>query len=279
MDDQWAIAHLCLHPRIKLLGIVTTHTPYQTAQRSAQVAQEVLRSLPLQEHPPVVPASSAPLPDREHPHRNAGVDFIVETIRQHRGAERLTVLTIGAATDLASALMIAPDIAERIQLVSMAFYDLERAGHEFNVENDPLAWQILLEAPIPVTIGSASVCLRDLLMTVPKARALLGECGEGGEYLIGLLEWWLNTQPETVRNVTGRTDAWPVWDECVTAHLLGWTQVRTVNRPRLLDNLLFDLSPNPFHPFPQIRWIERVDADSLWHNLSELLKGAMAASP
>ncbi|MGC8785785.1 MAG: hypothetical protein ACP5RN_15570, partial [Armatimonadota bacterium] len=38
MDDQWAIAHLTLHPRVNLLGIVTTHTPYQTAQRSAEVA-------------------------------------------------------------------------------------------------------------------------------------------------------------------------------------------------------------------------------------------------
>lgn len=273
VDDQWAIAHLALSPRVNLLGIVTTHTPYQTAQRSAEVAQEVLSHLPLQEKPPVVPGSSAPLESADTPQRNEGIDFLIETTRRYSSPQPLILLTIGAATDAASALLLEPSIAERIRMVSMAFHSVEKGGREFNVQNDPKAWQVILNAPVPLTIGPAVTCLRDLLMTVEKARALFEGCGAAAEYLIGLLEWWLQTQPRVAQEVTGRSDAWPIWDETVTAHLLGWTQVEKLPRPSLLDNLDFDFTPREGHLHPTIQWIKAVGSDNLWSDLAQLLRG------
>ncbi|MDW8104222.1 MAG: nucleoside hydrolase [Armatimonadota bacterium] len=267
MDDQWAIAHLALSPRIRLLGIVTTHTPYQTAQRSAEVAHEVLRHLPLSERPPVVPGSSTPLESRERPQRNEGIEFILETARRYSPTQPLTLLTIGAATDAASALLLEPSLTERLRVVSMAFHSVERGGREFNVENDPKAWQVILETPVPLTIGPAVTCLRDLLMTLEKAQAIFAGCGEAGEYLVGLLRWWLETQPDTAKEVTGRSDAWPVWDEIVTAYLLGWVETEKLPRPRLLDSLDFEFAPSAQH----ITWIRAVDSEKLWGDLVRLL--------
>ncbi len=273
MDDQWAMAHLTLHPRIHLLGIVTTHTPYQTAQRSAEVAQEVLSHLPIAEKPPVIPGSSTPLESVHQPQRNEGIDFIIEAARRYSSLRPLTLLTIGAATDAASALLLEPSLAERIQMVSMAFHSVEGGGHEFNVQNDPKAWQVILDAPVPLTIGPAVTCLRDLLMTLDRAQSLLADCGQAGEYLVGLLRWWLQAQPKVVQDVTGRADAWPIWDEIVTAHLLGWTHTETLPRPYLLDSLDFEFSPREGHPYPSIRWIQKVDSDSLWSDMVRRLKG------
>jgi Inosine-uridine nucleoside N-ribohydrolase len=108
IDDQWAIAHLALSPRVNLLGIVTTHTPYLTAQRSAEIAHGVLNHLPLREKPPVVPGSSTPLESADKPHQNEGIAFILETARRYSPEKPLTLLTIGAATDAASALLLDP---------------------------------------------------------------------------------------------------------------------------------------------------------------------------
>ncbi|GIV16251.1 MAG: hypothetical protein KatS3mg022_1686 [Armatimonadota bacterium] len=272
MDDQWAIAHLALHPRIHLLGIVTTHTPYLTAQRSAEVAQEVLSHLDIAEKPPVIPGSSTPLESVDKPQRNEGIEFIIETARRHTPSRPLTLLTIGAATDAASALLLEPSLAERVQMVSMAFHSVEGGGREFNVQNDPKAWQVILDAPVPLTIGPAVTCLRDLLMTLDRAQSLFVNCGETGDYLVRLLRWWLQSQPKVVKDVTGRDDAWPIWDEIVTAHLLGWTEVEKLPRPYLSDNLDFEFVPREGHLYPSVRWIKKVDSDSLWRDLVQLLR-------
>lgn len=274
MDDQWAIAHLVLHPRIRLRGIVTTHTPYQTAHRSAEIAQEVLHHLPITEKPPVIPGSSTPLESRDKPQRHEGIEFIIETARQYSTHRPLMLLSIGAATDVASALLLEPSLAERVRMVSMAFHSVEGGGREFNVQNDPKAWQVILDAPVPLTIGPAVTCLRDLLMTLEKARSLFAECGEAGRYLVGLLQWWLKAQPKVVQDVTGRSDAWPIWDEIVTAHLLGWTETEALPRPFLLDTLDFEFAPREGHPYPTIKWIKAVDSERLWDDFVRLLKQA-----
>ncbi len=269
MDDQWAIAHLVLQPRINLLGIVSTHTPYLTAQRSAEIASEVLSHLPVKEKPPVVPGSSTPLECRTKPNRNEGIDLILETARQYSAHEPLVLLTIGAATDAASALLHDPSIAERIRIVSMAFHSAQHGGREFNVQNDPKAWQVILDTHVSLTIGPAVTCLRDLLMSREKAHALLDGCGEGGRYLVGLLEWWLEAQPRLVMEVTGTNDAWPIWDEIVTAHLLGLTETDTLPRPYLLDSL--DLEFTPREGRPKVGWIASVRADALWEDFVNCL--------
>lgn len=274
MDDQWAIAHLTLQPRINLLGIVTTHTPYLTAQRSAEIAREVLSHLPIAQKPPVIPGSSTPLESRDQPHRNEGIDFIVETARRYSSHRPLILLTIGAATDAASALLHDPSLAERVRVVSMAFHSVEGGGREFNVRNDPKAWQVILDSPVALTIGPAVTCIRHLTMSLDRAQSLFSSCGEAGEYLVGLLRWWLNARPETVRGVTGRRDAWPIWDEIVTSHLLGLTETESLPRPYLQDGLDFDFAPRDGHPQPTIGWIRAVRADALWQDFIRCLRHA-----
>ncbi|MGQ9486752.1 MAG: nucleoside hydrolase [Armatimonadota bacterium] len=272
MDDQWAITHLTLHPRINLLGIVTTHTPYLTAQRSAEIAREVLSHLPISEKPPVIPGSSTPLESREEPQSNEGIDFILETARRYSSHRPLILLTIGAATDAASALLHDPSLAERIRMVSMAFHSAEGGGREFNVQNDPKAWQVILDSPVPLTIGPAVTCIRDLTMSLERAQTLFAPCGETGEYLVGLLRWWLETQPKVVEGVTGRSDAWPIWDEITTAHLLRLTETETRPRPYLHDNLDLKFATREGPPHPTIGWIQAVRADALWQDFIGCLR-------
>ena len=195
VDDQWAIAHLALSPRVNLLGIVTTHTPYLRAQRSAEIAQEV-------------------------------------------------------------------------RMVSMAFHSVQNGGREFNVRNDPKAWQVILETSVPLTIGCAEMCIRYLTLSRERAKERFGGISPAADYLVGLLEWWFAEHSDTCRAVTGKEDAWPIWDETVTAHLLGLTEVELLPRPRLLDNLDLEFRSGG----DTVRWIKAVRADALWSDLMALLR-------
>src|SRR5262249_51524215 len=160
--------------------VVTTHAPglpAPAAEASARSARAVLDRLPLRERPPVLAGSSHPLSAPGRPEPNPGVDFLMARAREHSASDRLVVLIIGAPTDVASALLIDPTLADRVEIVAMAFDSWPRGGDPFNVRNDVRAWQVVLASRAPLAVGDVAATRRELAMTREKARALLGDRG------------------------------------------------------------------------------------------------------
>lgn len=271
MDDQWALAHLVLSPEFLLHGVVTTHAPNlaaPAAETAAYMADEVLDWLPFIVRPPVIVGANAPLSGHS-PQLTLGADFILEQARDHTVDDRLVVLVLGAATDLASALLSDDSLGDRIEVIAMGFEGWP-AGHDpFNVRNDVKAWQVLLDSRASITVGDAAVTSRRLAMTRQEARALLEDCGRAGPRLAALLGDWLDAHSELVRRVTGDAGSWPVWDEVVVAHLLGLTSSETYQRPRLQDDIVFD---HREHRDQTITWITDIDASGLWLDLRQKLR-------
>jgi inosine-uridine nucleoside N-ribohydrolase len=280
MDDQWAIAHLALSPAIDVRGVVTTHAPnlaHPAAETAARCAAEVFNHLPIQAPPDIVAGSSLPLSDRA-PKSNPGTDRILREADDHSPDARLVVLALGAATNIASALLIDPTVVDRIEIVAMGFDGWPEGGDGFNVRNDLLAWQIVLESSAPITVGDAAVTKRDLIMSAGGARQLFEDSGPAGVYLTHLSLRWLEAEVEVVRAVTGDGHAWPIWDEVTVAHLLGLTSSGIYPRPTLRADLSFR------HPEPAcgavdrtIRWIHDVDTSGLWQHLRGLLREGRGA--
>ena len=273
MDDQWALAHLALSPQFEIRAVVTTHTgKYHVlappeAETSARNAREVLAHIPVRNKPPVIPGSSVPLRSRT-PLRNSGVDRIVSESRSFKRDRRLTVLVIGAATDTASALLSDMGLADRIEIVAMGFKGWKEGGDEFNIQNDPIAWQVILDSGVPVTVGDAEVSKRDLVLTSARAHAVLDPAGAPGRYLAGLLDDWLAKHRDVVLSVTGDAKLWPVWDEVTMAHLLGMTSEDERSRPTLRPDLSFDHRGGRGN----ITWVTAVDSGRLWSDLAARLK-------
>jgi purine nucleosidase len=112
-----------------------------------------------------------------------GVDFIVDTLRQSEPGA-ITICSLSPLTNLAMALVKAPDIAPRIRdIVAMAGAYFEVGNitptAEFNVYVDPEAARIVLDAGIPTTLLPLDVTHR--MLSTParlKAmRALGNRCG------------------------------------------------------------------------------------------------------
>ncbi len=267
VDDQWALAHLLLLSeagRIDLAGIVTTHAPSlnpPAAQSSATAAREIVALVTPREPPPVIAGSSEPLAEPGKPRESRGADFIVALSRNFTPQRRLTVLSIGAATEIASALLLDPSAAQRMEVVAMGFDGWPRGGDPWNVKNDLLAFRTILAADVPLVIGDAEVTRRHLTVDEESARRLIGIGGATRERLHELLRGWLDREGDLCRKVTGRR-AWPIWDLVVVAHLLGLTQDEARPRPRLRDDLTFDLEKPPGH----VRWITAIDDRRLWRD-------------
>ena len=85
-----------------------------------------------------------------------GVDFIIDTFRAAAPGE-ITLCTLGPLTNVAMALVKAPDIAPRIREIVMmggAYFEVGNItpAAEFNVYVDPEAADIVLTSGVPVTM-------------------------------------------------------------------------------------------------------------------------------
>jgi inosine-uridine nucleoside N-ribohydrolase len=268
VDDQWALTHLALSPRIALRAVVTTHAPGLTSERSAQVAREVLGRLRLENPPPVVAGSPVALADRSTPRRNRGVERILDATKDGTKEKPVIVLAIGAATDVASALLTDPSLPDRIEVVAMGFDRWPQGGDPWNVKNDVRAWQVVLDSRVKLVVGDEAVCKRDLAMSAAMARGLTGNGGRAGRALSDDLEHWFSAHPDLARDKTGDSTTWPIWDEVTVAHLLGLTEVREVPRPTLRDDLTFDHSS----PRGTISWVTKVKRDPFWSDFATVLR-------
>jgi purine nucleosidase len=112
-----------------------------------------------------------------------GVDFIVGTLREAE-SDAITICSLSPLTNLAVALVQAPDIAPRIsEIVAMAGAYFEGGNitptAEFNVYVDPEAARIVLESGIPTTLLPLDVTHRMLSTPARLAamRALGNRCG------------------------------------------------------------------------------------------------------
>jgi len=277
MDDQWAMAHLLLSREIDVKAIITTHARIIgfSSQSSAEKAAEVLaRVLPdkTSAHPSVRAGSSLPLLDAKTPREGAGVDLLLSISTTFTPANRLTVFVTGAATDVASAILKDPLVANRIVVVAMAFDDWPSGGDKFNVVNDPAAWMVILDSDVPVVVGSGAVTKKALRLTRAEGKALMAARGPVGEYLYSQFTDWLDQRPELVARVVG-PDTWAIWDEVVVAYVLGMTHGEEVPRPKLNPDLSFSHADTE----RRITWLTGIDTDRVWRDFTQKLDAAQKA--
>src|SRR5579875_1881804 len=225
IDDQWAIAYMLTNPDFDVLGIISAHAP-SLPDPSAHYTYQILKNevetrLGMAVHPPLFEGSSTPLSNASTPNPNAGVEFIVNASKSYSPANRLTVLTIGAATDVASALLSDRTLVDRIRVVAMAFPN-SRGGDEYNVANDVSAWQVLLDSRVPLVIGPGDVCRAYLALSFDAAKDLISKHGPVGAWLWEEYQLWYFREVKPLRR-PDYSKPWIIWDIITLAYLEGMT--------------------------------------------------------
>jgi hypothetical protein len=166
-------------------------------------------------------------------------------------------------------------LAERIEIIAMAFSKWPEGDDAFNVKNDVKAWQVLLESPAPIVVADGTVTMEHLRMTRQQVRSLFEDRGKPGRYLAGLLVDWLDRRGDLVQMLTGDRSFWPVWDEATVAYLLGLAKSEVHPRPRLRDDLKFEHPPAGQSSGPTVRWVTWIDSQKLWEDFGRKLDRAL----
>jgi purine nucleosidase len=128
------------------------------------------------------------------PRPQHGVDFLIDTLRSE-AAGTVTLCALGPLTNIAMALVKAPDVAERIAELVVMGGTCRELGNvtpaaEFNIYVDPHAAVIVLDSGIPITMIPLDATHQ--VLTTPKRLAALrglgNRCGSAVAALLAAFE-------------------------------------------------------------------------------------------
>jgi inosine-uridine nucleoside N-ribohydrolase len=190
-DDQFAVVHALLSPSLDIRGIIPAHFGSERSDRSMLDSRDELeRLLELLGAPNAVRIENgAPqrLTDEQTPVDSPGARLIIEEARR-ADAGPLFIGFLGPLTDMASALLMAPDIAGTdttvIWIGGPPYGDREWRGTwpEFNLRNDIHAANVVFGSGIDIWQVPSNV-YRLASVSYAELRRRVEPCGELGRYL------------------------------------------------------------------------------------------------
>ncbi len=238
-DDAVAILMALASPKeLEILGITTVagNVPVHLTTRNARILCEVAgfpnakifagcekplgRDLVTAEH--VHGVTGLDGPELHEPtmavQSQHAVDFIIETLH-HEPEKTVTLCTLGALTNVATAMRRAPDIIPRIQeLVMMggAYFEVGNItpAAEFNIYVDPEAAQIVMQSGVPIVMMPLDVTHKVLVTRERLAR--IGALNTPvARFTVEMLEFFERFDVEKYGS-----DGGPLHDPTVIAYLL-----------------------------------------------------------
>lgn len=195
-DDQYAIVQALLSPSLDIRGLVAAHFGFRRGLDSMRQSREeidlLLHLLRLNKEVRVADGAPRPLPDMLTPVDSPGARLIVEeALREDAGP--LFVAFLGPLTDMASALLLAPEIADRaVTVVWIGGPSYDGFGSpftpqpEFNLSNDIAAANVVFASDIALWQIPMSTYTQTGVGYAELYREVRG-CGDIGKYLVDQL--------------------------------------------------------------------------------------------
>lgn len=184
IDDQYAIALALMSPeRFEIEGLIAAH--YGDAggptgvDKSLRVVQRLLGMAGLTGRIPVK-RGSGPLQYSQVPVESEGVDFIIQRALAPGEKQPLWIISLGACTDVASAYLKRPEIADRVNVLWHGRTRWPDKAWNFNVYNDLKAARILFRSKLPLVLFDTGTYLR---CPMEESRKKLRPSGKLGRYL------------------------------------------------------------------------------------------------
>ena len=190
--------------------------------------------------------SATYLSDFDSPIESPAANFIVERARAER-QRPLYVLAMGALTNVASALLKAPDIIETIVVVwTSGFPSYAPFSNEpsLNLVQDRLASQLLFDCGVPHVYLPGYHVGAQLKISLPEMERFVKGKGDIGDYLFRLFTH--NPLHEMFAISEMETKTWVIWDIINVAWLFDENFVATymTQSPRLSNRLFWEHAPN-----------------------------------
>ncbi len=270
VDDQYALAYAMLSPdKVNLLAITVApfknsraKTPAEGMEKSYNEAFRIRGLVDEKSAVPIYRGSATYLPDKKTPVLSEAAEAIVRLVRESR--ETVYIVALGAITNVASALLLAPDIAEKAVVIWLGGHALHFSNnHEFNLYQDVPAAQVVFEnAKNFLQIPCKGVCT-EFITTVPELQYHIGGKNALCDYLLELTANYNTTHENTA--------VWSkvIWDVTAVAAIVAPETLEMVQMPRPVvtdsENYAFDMG-NPHYVY-----VRRIRRDALYTDLFQKL--------
>jgi inosine-uridine nucleoside N-ribohydrolase len=202
-DDQFALVHALMTPKFNIAGVIGAH--YGTAkcldsmQQSYDEINRVLEYMDLKGKVPVFKGAERAIPDERTPAPSEGSELIIREALKDDPLP-LYVLLWGPVTDVGSALLQRPEIAEKLHVVWLGGGPYPQGGREYNLSNDIHAANVMMKSRADVSMIVEN-SFRHVNMSLAELELKVSRRGKIG--------WYLFKQLTDFNMAYGESPEWP----------------------------------------------------------------------
>ena len=270
IDDQFAILYAMLSPeRLCLKGISAalffndrSASPADGMEKSYREILKIMDFLGKDPEGFVFRGCTEPLADEEVPRESLACDAIIAAAMKASETDPLYVVGIGACTNIASAILKAPEIIRRITVVWLGGNTFDWPDNkEFNLSQDSLAGKVLFDCGVPMIQIPAFGVTGFLLTSVPELEACLSGANPACDYLV-----------ENVKSYSQDHFAWskPIWDVGAIGYLINpdWAESKACPAPIIAQKDRYAFDPRRH----LIRSLITIDRDKVFKDMFQKLR-------
>lgn len=175
----------------------------------------------------------------------------------------LYVLALGAAPNIANAILQYPDIKEKIVIVWLAGNDFDDTPNVYNIYEDPESARVIFDSGVPLIHIPCEPVTSHLLTSIPELEYCIGKKNPLCDYLTRI-----------VKEFSGEPFAWgkPLWDVGAAAYLMD--QNYTLSEITTAPMITADLKWNRDYKRHLIKNVKKVRRDEIFRDLFSKLRSA-----
>ena len=237
IDDQFALSYAMLSPEeiaVEAIYAAPFHNSRSTGPGDGMEKSyaEILRLLDFLGHSAAGFAfrgSTAYLSAQRVPQDSAAVRDLIDRALASPADDPLYVVAIGAISNVASALLLAPQIIQNIVVIWLGGHHLNwHHAREFNLKQDVPAAQVVLDSGVPLVLVPCLGVASHLLTTQAELEAHLRGSSPLGDYLCQIFKEY---RPDSFAASS------VIWDIATIAWLIepDWVPADWVHSPLLSD--------------------------------------------
>jgi inosine-uridine nucleoside N-ribohydrolase len=202
-DGLFALTQLLLSPSVEVRAIIGSHLnakdgfdPSKTqADNAVKKANELLAVMKMSGKIPVITGSNTGMVNENTPVKSAGVDFIIKEASRTDTNLPLYILCGAGLTEIASAALTQPEIADKLTLVWIGGHEYDDlalpppngTAMEYNLNIDIYAGMSIFNHSQVKLWQIPRNIYRQALISFPEMERKIAPNGEVGKYLFGVL--------------------------------------------------------------------------------------------
>ena len=243
IDDQFALTYALLSPEQMTVEAVyaapfhnkRSESPSDGMEKSYEEILRLLDFLGADADGFAFRGSTEYVGSERQPQDNAAVRDLIDKALASPDDDPLYVVAIGAITNVASALLLEPEIIRKIVVVWLGGHNLNWPhAREFNLKQDVPAVQVVLDSGVPFVVVPCLGVTSHLLTTLSELQAFIGGTSRVGDYLCQIFSEY---RPDSF----GASSV--IWDISTIAWLINpdWVPSDLVHSPILTDQVTWSV--------------------------------------